>query len=126
MRGEQALTLHPLAELSLPSKPDSFWRDVNGGSPLEAPVREAPAYVLIDNAGGRFAIDGATGMITLANPERGEAELGCVHPVRIRIHDPLIGDYEALFHLRIDALLPTPVLADGTDPLAPFEVPSDS
>jgi hypothetical protein len=121
MRGEQAFTLHPLAELSLPSEPDSFWRDVAGGAPLEA-----PAYELIDNAGGRFAIDGATGMITSANPERDEAELGCVHPVRIRIRDPSIGDYEAVFHLRIDAALPTPVLSDGTDPLAPFEPPSDS
>jgi hypothetical protein len=126
MRGEQAFTLHPLAELNLLSEPDSFWRDVNGASPPKTPVCESPAYELIDNAGGRFAIDGATGMITLANPVFGEAESGCVHPVRIRIRDPLVGDYEAAFHLRIDAPLPTPVLADGTDPLAPFKPPPDS
>jgi hypothetical protein len=121
MPGDQAFTLPPLAELSLPCEPDAFWRDVNGGS-----RREAPVYELIDNAGGRFAIDEITGTITLANPEDAEAQLGCVHPVRIRIRDSLIGDYEAALHLRIDTPLPTPVLADGTDPLSPFELPSDS
>jgi hypothetical protein len=84
------------------------------------PGVDASRFELLEDADGRFVIDEATGRIELSDPKIAAVEPGAVHPVRIRISNPL-GDYEAAFHLRIADRLPVAVLPDGSDPLARFE-----
>jgi hypothetical protein len=91
----------------------------------ELPAIDPPlaAHVLIDDAGGRFAIDPETGVISLADPGLARSEFGRVHRVRVRSLDLVGGAYEATFHLRVASPLPEAVMPDGADPFAPSSDP---
>ncbi|MBL8549939.1 MAG: hypothetical protein JNJ73_08125 [Hyphomonadaceae bacterium] len=87
----------------------SFGHSLLADSELRAPA--PAAHALIDDAGGRFAIDPDTGVISLADPALMRDEFGRIHKVRVRS-----GEYEATFHLRVAAPLPEVVMANGADP----------
>ncbi|MDX2237696.1 MAG: hypothetical protein NW203_09035 [Hyphomonadaceae bacterium] len=87
----------------------SFGHSLLADSELIAPA--PAAHALIDDAGGRFAIDPDTGVISLADPALARDEFGRIHKVRVRS-----GDYEATFHLRVAAPLPEVVMPNGADP----------
>jgi hypothetical protein len=84
----------------------------------------AERYALIDDADGLFQIDEATGVIATAPHHPDAAALGAIHPVRVRLTRANGEIYESCFHLAIAAPLPCAVLADGSDPLAPYWPPA--
>ncbi len=84
----------------------------------------AERYALIDDANGLFRIDEATGVIAASPHHPDAAALGAIHPVRVRITRANGEIYESFFHLAVAAPLPHAVLADGSDPLAPYWPPA--
>ena len=49
---------------------------------------DAPGFYLLSDAGGRFVVDRADGVIALRDPSALEAERGQVHAVRLREISP--------------------------------------
>lgn len=107
--------LHPISE----------FRDGDHTAALDALVsghdltpsgETAGQYTLLDDAGGRFAIDGQTGIVRLADPSVAARDGGAVFEVRVRDG----AGYESTFQLRVAAPLPEVVFSEGADPFAGF------
>ena len=67
---------------------------------------ETPGFSLLDDAGGRFAIDRATGIITVLDRELLITESGARHGVHVRVVEPSGASYELRLTLRITGLVP--------------------
>lgn len=78
----------------------------------------APGFSLLDDAGGRFAIDRDTGIITLLDGELLTTEANTLHPVHVRVVEPSGSTYELRFKLRMTGLIPQIAGAEEFDALA--------
>lgn len=67
---------------------------------------DGPGFTLIDDAGGRFAIERETGIISLAHDDILEREHGAVFGVRVHVQEPSGETYELHLRLRIDGRVP--------------------
>ena len=81
-------------------------------------VEPAPAgtlvYSLTDSAGGRFAIDAATGAIRVANGSLLDHEAAASHAITVRITDPGALSYERLFSIGVTAVAEAPTGSAAT------------
>ncbi|MFC5556094.1 CARDB domain-containing protein, partial [Methylobacterium iners] len=62
---------------------------------------ETLIYDLVDNAGGRFTIDAASGVITVANGSLLDRESAFAHSIRVRVTDQLGQQYEESFSIAV-------------------------
>lgn len=67
---------------------------------------EAPGFYLLDDAGGRFAIDREMGVITLKDEATLTRERGEVHGARLKVIEPSGASYEMELKLRITGHVP--------------------
>lgn len=72
------------------------------------PRRETPGHYLIDDAGGRFRIDRASGLISLKDAALLDHEPDAIHAVRLRVVEPSGQAYEMRLRLQITG--PTPLV----------------
>ncbi|MGE0595592.1 MAG: hypothetical protein AB7P07_04475 [Hyphomonadaceae bacterium] len=79
---------------------------------------DAPGFSLLDDAGGRFAIDRTTGIITLLDGELLTTEANVMHGVHVRVVEPSGSTYELKFRLRMTGLIPQIAGAEEFDALA--------
>lgn len=84
---------------------------------------EDAAFVLLDDAGGRFVVDPRTGLICLADEERLNQERDSVHAVRLQARDGAGEPYEMTLRLKLTGVVPEIVDADETLD-APVETPA--
>ena len=85
---------------------------------------EEPGFYLLDDAGGRFSIDRATGIVTLAHDHVLELERDAIHPVHIKVIEHSGASYELNFRLRITgkALERAPIAIDPHAVFPPGEL----
>ncbi|MGE0827883.1 MAG: hypothetical protein AB7O04_00840 [Hyphomonadaceae bacterium] len=88
-----------------------------GAPPARTGARAGAGHLLLDDAGGRFTIDPASGIVSLKDASARRHELGHIHSVRVRSVGPDGAAYDSTFHLRIAEPLPEVVLPNGADPL---------
>jgi hypothetical protein len=72
-----------------------------------------PAFLLLDDAGGRFVADRRTGLISLADETLLETERGAVHQVLLQGREASGDLYEMALTLKISGL--TPSMVTGED-----------
>ncbi len=58
---------------------------------------DTPAYSLVDSAGGRFAINASTGVVTVANGSLLNYELASSHNITVRVTDLTGATYDEVF-----------------------------
>ena len=81
-------------------------RDVNLGDSL--------AYSLVDDAGGRFAIDASTGAITVADGSLLDHEAAASHDVTVRVTDVAGASYDETFTIAVGDVNEGPVALDDS------------
>ncbi|HRP11440.1 MAG TPA: hypothetical protein PLK37_10430 [Terricaulis sp.] len=79
---------------------------------------EAPGFYLLDDAGGRFVVDRALGVVSLRDESILEAERNSVHAARLRVVEPSGACYEMEMKLRLTGRVPKMVGAEDIDFLA--------
>jgi hypothetical protein len=84
----------------------SVFEDAFNAASLPEPSQDGPGFFLIDDAGGRFAIERETGIITLAHDDILARESGAVFGARVRVQEPSGETYELQLRLRIDGHVP--------------------
>ena len=87
--------------------------DGNGAGPIVADVRVAAApasytYSLIDNAGGRFAINSTTGLVSVANGVLLDYETAASHAITVRASSGATL-FDEIFKLRVSDVNDAPV-----------------
>ena len=90
-------------------------------APLDAapgfdPEADGPAFQLIDDADGRFAIDSENGIVTIARESLLQTEFGAVHGVRMRVRERSGASYELALRLRISGHVPQMAESAALDP----------
>ena len=60
-------------------------------------VGDTPSYSLVDSAGGRFAINPSTGVVTVADSSRLNYELATSHSITVRVTDRAGATYDEVF-----------------------------
>lgn len=110
--------------MSSPHDPFSARFDAIDIDPTRAPTREAieqalaavaptePGFYLVDDAGGRFAIDRDMGVITLKDEALLARERGSVHAARLKVIEPSGESYEMYLKLRITGRVPQMIGAE--------------
>ena len=89
-----------------------------------APTDE-PGFYLLDDCGGRFAIDREFGFISLKDDATLEGERGHVHAARLKVVEHSGASYELVLRLRISGRVPQVVseIADASSAETPAEPP---
>lgn len=90
---------------------DAFVARVTGVDPNAGDTLE---YALQDDAGGRFAIDPATGIVTVADGDLLAGDAGITHEIVVVVSDDRGGSYEETLSIAVDDLI---VGAAGDDAL---------
>ena len=70
-------------------------------------------YTLLDDAGGRFAINANTGVITVANGSLLDFETARFHTISVRVTDALGATFDKNFTLGVSNVVEVPVAGDG-------------
>lgn len=84
----------------------------------EFPDETGPGFTLLDDGGGRFAIERDTGIITLLHDETLATDAGAVFPVRLRCVEYSGLAYDQDLHLRITGRVPQIVGGEANDALS--------
>ncbi len=104
--------------MSSPHDPFSARFDAIELNPARAPTKMAieqalaavapiePGFYLIDDAGGRFAIDRDVGVVTLKDDVLLVRERGAVHAARLKVIEPSGASYEMELKLRLTGRVP--------------------
>jgi Ca2+-binding RTX toxin-like protein len=71
-------------------------------------------YSLVDNAGGRFTINAATGAIAVANGLLLDFEQNPTHVIRVRVEDQALGAFEKDFTVAVNNVDPETIIGDAT------------
>ena len=74
---------------------------------------ELLTYSLLDDAGGRFAINANTGVITVANSSLLDFETARFHTISVRVTDALGATFDKNFTLGVSNVVEVPVAGDG-------------
>jgi hypothetical protein len=80
-----------------------------------APNPTAPGFYLIDDCGGRFAIEREFGVISLADESLATRESGAIHAARVRVIEQSGDSYEQILRLKITGLVPQLAGAEDLD-----------
>lgn len=111
---------------------DGLWLDL-GGAGLNGYVVEWDAsevlsnytFSLTDDAGGRFAIDGSAGEITVANGSLLDYEANTSHDVTVQVADAAGNSYSQVMTIQVDDVIenasPT-ITSNGNGPTASINV----
>jgi len=78
-----------------------------------APQTDEPGFYLLDDAGGRFVVDRALGIVSLRDPAILVSERDSVHAARLRVVEPSGARYEMEIKLRLTG--PVPKMAGTED-----------
>ena len=79
------------------------------------PAASEPGFYLLDDAGGRFAIDRDFGVVSLKDESVLEREPGAVHGVRLHVIEPSGASYELAIKLRLTGRIPQMVGGEDND-----------
>ena len=77
-------------------------------------VGDSLAYSLVDDAGGRFAIDASTGAITVADGSLLDHEAAASHDVTVRVTDVAGASYDETFSINVGDVNEGPVALDDS------------
>ena len=77
-------------------------------------VGDSLAYSLVDDAGGRFAIDASTGAITVADGSLLDHEAAASHDVTVRVTDVAGASYDETFTIAVGDVNEGPVALDDS------------
>ena len=75
---------------------------VGGITRSDVDSADTPTYSLIDDAGGRFAIDPNTGVVTVANGSLLDYESSTSHTITVRVTDSAGATYEEAFTITLN------------------------
>ena len=90
------------------------------------PDRDALSYALTNNAGGRFAIDAHTGVITVADGTKLDFESAKTHDITVQVSDPSGLSFTTTFTIQVTDVNEPPTDATLTNNSIPENLPAGS
>ena len=87
---------------------------VGTASGSDVDVGDVLSYSLVDDAGGRFAIDSATGEITVADGSLLDHEAAASHDVVVQVTDVAGATYDETFRIDVGDVNEGPAAVDDT------------
>lgn len=81
-------------------------------SPYMLQPETAPGFYLLDDANGRFVVDRAMGVVTVAADDILRSERNTIHAVKLRVIEPSGATYELDMQLRISGRVPQMIGAE--------------